>query len=149
MALLRTRISDRIAVCDGGKLLILENVGDDRDPNLTVRECLTNANPRTSATGRDTPGRVFEASSGLRSSVDTSDAHQRREDEFLIAIVDRLNSSASKREFASIAIVAPPRALGVMRAHYSDALLSRIRVELAQDLVHCPVSEIESRLFGR
>ena len=31
--------AEQIAVCDGSKLLLLENVGDDRYPNLKVREC--------------------------------------------------------------------------------------------------------------
>ncbi len=43
-------------------------------------------------------------------------------------------------------VVAPPRALGVLRKSYSPALRKAIRAEVDHDLVHLPIPEIEERL---
>lgn len=42
-------------------------------------------------------------------------------------------------------IVAPPRALGVLRKLYSPALRSAIRAEADQDLVKVPVGEMGAK----
>jgi protein required for attachment to host cells len=148
MTALKTKHADCIAVCDGGKALILENIGDDRFPSLRVRECRTSDLPRTSAVGRDAPGRVHQSASPARSAVEGSDTHQRGEDRFLSSIVEDLNRAAEDGQFEKIIIVAPPHVLGVMRPHYSKTLRGLIRAELAKDLAHRSVSDIEQQLFG-
>lgn len=44
-------------------------------------------------------------------------------------------------------MVAPPRALGMLRSAYSETLKNAIRAELDKDLVKMPVYEIEKRLL--
>jgi protein required for attachment to host cells len=46
----------------------------------------------------------------------------------------------------SIIIVAPPRAIGVLRQHYTHALKQAIREEIQKDYVRMPVYEIEKHL---
>jgi protein required for attachment to host cells len=43
-------------------------------------------------------------------------------------------------------LIAPPRALGVLRSAYSPALKGAVRAEIDKDLVAVPVHEIEKRL---
>jgi len=43
-------------------------------------------------------------------------------------------------------VVAPPRALGMLRPTYTHALKSAVRVELDKDFVKLPVHEIEKHL---
>ncbi len=45
-------------------------------------------------------------------------------------------------------MVAPPRALGMLRAAYSPALKSAIRAEVDKDFVKMPVHQIEKQLTG-
>ena len=139
---------DRIAVCDGGKALVLENIGDERFPSLRVRDSQINILPRTSAMGRERPGRVHQSANPARSSVEGTNLHERGEEVFLHSLVDQLNQAAEAGEFEHVVIVAPPHALGLMRPRYSGTLRKRIRTEVAEDLVHCSVSEIELHLFG-
>ena len=47
-----------------------------------------------------------------------------------------------------LTIAAPPRALGVLRAHYTQGLRGVIRHEVAHDYVKMPVHEIEKLLVG-
>ena len=45
-------------------------------------------------------------------------------------------------------MVAPPRALGMIRPAYSHALRGAVRAEVDKDLVKQPVHEIEKHLTG-
>ena len=47
-----------VVVCDGRKALILENVGDDRFPNLRCREEHDHPDPPTHELGTSGPGRA-------------------------------------------------------------------------------------------
>jgi protein required for attachment to host cells len=48
----------------------------------------------------------------------------------------------------SLILVAPPRALGVLRQTYSHNLRAAVRAEIDKDLVRLPVHEIEEHLAG-
>ena len=45
-------------------------------------------------------------------------------------------------------IVAPPRALGVLRRAYSPRLKAALKAEIDKDFVRTPIYEIEKQLFG-
>jgi protein required for attachment to host cells len=53
-----------------------------------------------------------------------------------------------EREAKSLILVAPPRALGVLRQALSTPLRSAVRGEIDKDLVKLPVYEIEKHLAG-
>jgi protein required for attachment to host cells len=148
MSRLKVNSGDWIVVCDGTKALILENVGDRVYPNLRVKEVRAQDDPRTSEQGADAPGRAFASVGGMRSSMDQTDWHTQSEDAFLKKLVDELNAVVLSGKLKALAIIAPPRALGVMRQAYSTALRSAVIAEFARDYVNVPVDEIERRLFG-
>ena len=52
-------------------------------------------------------------------------------------------------EAKSLIMVAPPRALGVMRQAYSHHLRNALRAEIDKDFVKLPVHEIEKHLAAR
>jgi protein required for attachment to host cells len=45
-------------------------------------------------------------------------------------------------------VVAPPRALGMIRPAYSQSLKGAVRAEVDKDFVKMPVHEIEKHLTG-
>jgi len=49
-------------------------------------------------------------------------------------------------EVKSLVIVAPPRALGVLRQAYSHILRAAVHAEIDKDLVRFPVHKIEKHL---
>ena len=57
-----------------------------------------------------------------------------------------LEAAVNSHQVKSLIIVAPPRALGVMRQHYGHALKGAVRAELDKDYVKMPVHEIEKHL---
>src|SRR4030081_2073577 len=76
MQKLKIRQGDWVIVCDGKKALILENVGDEKIPNLTTREVQEHADPKTSELGTDAPGRSFSSVGSGRSAVEQTDWHK-------------------------------------------------------------------------
>jgi protein required for attachment to host cells len=81
-----------------------------------------------------------------RSAVGQTDWHERNEQAFLENLAKRLDAKVSSGVIKSIVLIAPPRALGVLRSAYSPALKGAVRAEIDKDLVAVPVHEIEKRL---
>jgi protein required for attachment to host cells len=137
-----------VVVCDGAKALVLENVGDRKFPNLRTRETRQQEAAATHEIGSDAPGRAFQSVGTMRSAVEQTDWHRQNEDRFLSTLAQDLDRAATKGEFKSLLLVAPPRALGVLRKHYTPRLREVLRAEVERDYVKLPVAEIEHRLAG-
>lgn len=56
-------------------------------------------------------------------------------------------SAVSAGETTALTMVASPRALGMIRADYSDVMRKALRGEVGKDLVKLPVYEIEKQLL--
>jgi protein required for attachment to host cells len=83
-----------------------------------------------------------------RSAVEQTDWHNRAEHDFLVELAKHLDGAVAAGKVKSMIVVAPPRALGMIRPAYSHALRAAIRAELDKDLVKLPVYEIERHLTG-
>ncbi len=148
MTKIKLRHGEWVVVCDGAKALVLQNVGDEKFPNLQTREVLQQDDPPTHAQGTAPPGRV-QQSAGIgseRSAVEQTDWHDQAETAFLAKLMKRLDQAVTTGQTKSLIVVAPPRALGVIRQHYSHALRGALRAEIDKDLVKMPVHEIEKHL---
>jgi protein required for attachment to host cells len=139
---------DWIVVCDGRKALILENIGDRKFPNLHTREVKEHDVLMTHEQGTDVPGRLFASLGPARSAIEQADWHLAGERDFLKQLASELDVAVTSGKTRHVTIVAPPRALGMLRQAYSASLRAAVRTELAHDYVKLPVGEIEKRLFG-
>lgn len=137
-----------VVVCDGAKALVLENKGDAMFPNLQTREVHEQKNARTGEIGSDAPGRSHSSVGHGRSAVEQTDYHDLAEREFLVGLMGRLNAAIEAGETKSLIVVAPPRALGVIRQTYTHNLKHAVRKEIDKDFVKMPVHEIEKHLTG-
>jgi protein required for attachment to host cells len=140
------RHNEWVVVCDGAKALVLANVGDPDLPNLKTREVYQHKALATHELGTDAPGRSMSSSGHGRSAVSQTDWHDQEERSFLQDVAKRLDAELTAGQFKSLVVVAPPRALGVLRQAYSPALRQAIRAEIDKDLVKIPVHEIEKHL---
>src|SRR5262249_16482881 len=68
------------------------------------------------------------------------------EDRFLRKLADRLDAAVNAGQAKSLILIAPPRALGVLRQTYSHNLRAAVRAEIDKDFVKLPVHEIEKHL---
>jgi protein required for attachment to host cells len=137
-----------VVVCDGAKALVLENAGDIKFPNLKTVEVFEQKNPATHDLGSDKPGRSHSSVGHGRSSVEQTDWHDQAERSFLLQLIKHLDAALAAGKTKSIIMVAPPRALGVLRPAYSHALKAAVRAELDKDFVKLPLHQIEKQLTG-
>jgi protein required for attachment to host cells len=139
---------DWVVVCDGRKWLILENKGNAQRPNLVTREKRTDENPPTHEQGTDRPGRARASVGGARSAVGQTDWHIQGEQEFLTALAGRLDKAVKAGDVRGIVLVAPPKALGMIRPQLSAAVAALLRGQVDKDYTGLPVDQIERRLRG-
>jgi protein required for attachment to host cells len=146
MSKLKLHPGEWVVVCDGAKALVLENVGDEKFPNLKTREVYQQEDPATHEQGSDAPGRAFNSVGANRSAMDQTDWHTQSERRFLEKLAARLDAAVQAGEAKSLVIAAPPRALGALRQVYSSGLRQAVTAEIDKDLVKMPVHEIEKHL---
>jgi protein required for attachment to host cells len=135
-----------VVVCDGAKALILENAGDGKFPNLKTVQVLEHKDLPTHLLGTDKPGRTHNSAGHGSSAVTQTDWHDQSEQVFLTHLAQRLDGDVGAGKVKSMILVAPPRALGMIRHAYSQALRGAIRSEIDKDLVKHPVHDIEKHL---
>jgi protein required for attachment to host cells len=146
MTKLKIDQGDWIVVCDGGKALVLENVGDDKFPSFKTKEVYEQSDPKTSEQGTDAPGRSINSVGEMRSAVEQTDWHDQAERSFLAKLAGRLDAALNGGETKRLIMVAPPRALGIVRQAYTQHLRDALRAEIDKDLVKLPIHEIEKHL---
>ena len=137
-----------IFVTDGRKALFLRNDGDSDYPNLRLAHKWEAPVPAARDLRSDAPGRVFSSQPGSarRSSYDEGDGHEQAEAEFAEGIANFMNEHAPQEGSKQIILVAPPRALGVVRKHLDVDVSKRITAEIPKDLVKHPIPAIERLL---
>jgi protein required for attachment to host cells len=149
MAQLKVGTGAWVVVCDGRKILILENKGDDVYPDLRTVEHREQETPKTSELGTGAPGRSYSSVGHGRSAVEETDLHLEVEQTFLAGLAERLDRAILGHETRHLVVVAPPRALGFLRKAFSAHVRGAILAEIDKDLVAMPVGEIEAHLFGK
>jgi protein required for attachment to host cells len=135
-----------VVVCDGAKALILENNGDKQRPDLRTREVFEIDNPSTAKQGTDKPGRSHSSVGPGRSAVGQTDWHDQAEAKFLKDLTGKIHLAVHGGETRELVIVAPSRALGMIRKNYTPAIKEALREEIDKDLVKMPVDQIEKHL---
>ncbi|HXZ46401.1 MAG TPA: host attachment protein [Pseudolabrys sp.] len=148
MSALLIKHGEWVVVCDGAKALILENSGDIKFPNLKTLKVLEQKDLPTHALGTDVPGRAINSVGYTRSAVEQTDWHDQAERAFLGQLAQHLNDAVVAGKIKSLIVVAPPRALGMIRPAYSRTLKDAVRAEVDKDLVKMPVHQIEKHLTG-
>jgi len=148
MTKLKIKQGDWVIVCDGKKALVLENAGDEKFLNLKTREVFDHPDLKTHELGTDAPGRSFSSVGHGRSAVEQTDWHTQEEEKFLRQLASHLDAAVKAGQAKSLFMVAPPRALGVLRQAYSHNLRDALRAEVDKDFVKLPVHEIEKHLAG-
>jgi len=142
------RHGECVVVCDGAKALILENAGDTKFPNLKTVKVFEQKDLPTHMLGTDAPGRTNASLGNIRSAVEQTDWHDQSERAFLGHLAQHLDAAIGAGKIKSLILVAPPRALGMIRPAYSQALKGAVRAEVDKDFVKMPVHEIEKHLTG-
>jgi protein required for attachment to host cells len=150
-----------VLVADGRKLLFLRNAGDENQIDLRTeahdqredgkdRDYHTDA-PGTSAHGAGAAGRGIGAQGGGhvgRPVMEETDFHQLEEDRWVKEAADELKKRALRNDFEALVIVAPPKALGVLKKSLHKEVEKRLVFTINKEMSGRPLPDIEALLAG-
>lgn len=96
---------------------------------------------------QDRPPRSFDRVGAGRHAMDGGrNLHEAEEEKFLKRVADRVAQAHKRKQFAHLAIAAPPRALGLLRGYLPASVQASIRAELAKDLFNETAPVLRERL---
>jgi protein required for attachment to host cells len=124
----------------------MQNDGDVMGVDLKVRETMAQPNEPDRELGTGKPGKTHAANGTTGSAVQETDWHEQAETDFLKQIAFKLDDLIRDNDASNIVLVAPPRALGTLRANLSIEAQAVISAEIAKDYTNLPVDQIERRL---
>jgi protein required for attachment to host cells len=150
-----------VFVTDGRKMLFLRNHGDQNQLDLRTeahderqdrkdREIKTDG-PGTAAHAAGAAGRGIGAQGGGhmgRPAMEETDFHQQEEDRWIKDAADQLKRRALKNDFDALAIIAPPKALGVLRKELHKEVERRVVATFNKEMTDRPIPDIEDLLVG-
>ena len=150
-----------VFVTDGRKSLFLRNHGDENQLDLRTeahderedrkdREIKTDA-PGTAAHSAGVAGRGIGAIGGGhmgRPAMEETDFHQQEEDRWVKEAAEKLKARALRNDFEALAIIAPPKALGVLRKELHKEVERRVVATFNKEMTDRPIPDIEDLLVG-
>ncbi|MFL6735996.1 MAG: host attachment family protein [Sphingomonas sp.] len=150
-----------VLVADGTKVLFLRNHGDENQIDLRTeshdarqdrkdRYFHTDA-PGTAAHGAGAAGRGIGAMGGghvARPVMEETDFHQQEEDRWIKDAAEELKKRALRNDYDTLAIVAPPKALGVLKKSLHKEVEKRLLCTVNKEMSGRPIPDIEALLDG-
>jgi protein required for attachment to host cells len=137
-----------VLVADGRKMLFFRNHGDEEHIDLRTEAHDERVDAKDSDMRADAPGTNFQSVGFARSSYQETDSHQQAEDDWIKGAADELNKRALRNDFDALAIVAPPKALGVLRRELHKEVEKRLIYTINKTMSGRPVPDIEALLVN-
>jgi protein required for attachment to host cells len=143
------KIISWVVLADHQHLRVFQNDGPGRGlmPLQPYERTVHQAPSRDIVT--DGPGKGVSGAGGRRHAMQPkTDPHRDSGASFIADAVDMLSTASKQGEFDRLVVVAPPRALGEIRAVLSADLKRKLVGELAQDLTKSEVAVISEHVSG-
>lgn len=137
-----------VLVLDGRKMLFFRNHGDENQIDLRTEAHDEREERKDSEIKTDAPGVQAQSAGYGRSTMEETDFHQQEEDRWAKDAADELKKRALRNDFDALAIIAPPKALGVLRKQLHKEVERRIVLTLNKEMTDRPIPDIEELLVG-
>jgi protein required for attachment to host cells len=137
-----------VFVTDGCKMLFLRNHGDENQLDLRTEEHDRREDRKDHEIKTDAPGSSKQSFGWGRPALGETDFHQQGEDRWVKDAADRLKKRALRNDYDALAIVAPPRALGVLRKELHKEVERRVVATFNKEMTDRPIADIEDLLVG-
>jgi len=142
-----------VLVADGRKMLFFRNQGDEGQIDLRTeahdeREELKDRDLRTDAPGTAAVMGSSGGADAFRPRMEETDFHQQEEDRWIKEAADELKKRVLRNDFDALAIVAPPKALGVLRKNLHKEVEKRVVCTVNKEMSGRPIPDIEVLLVG-
>ena len=137
-----------VLVADGKKTLYLRNQGDRGMIDLRTESHDERADPMDREIKTDAPGTQGQRWGDGRPTMDEPDFHQQGEDRWVKDAAEELNRRALSNDYEALVVVAPPKALGVLRKKLHKEAERRIVLTVNKEMTDRPIPDIEELLVG-
>lgn len=137
-----------VLVADGRKMLFLRNHGDHNQLDLRTEAFDKRRDRKDSEIKTDAPGTQQQRFGDGRPAMDEVDFQQQDEDRWAKDAAEELNKRALQNDFEALAIIAPPKTLGIIRKEFHKEVERRIILTLNKEMTDRPIPDIEELLVG-
>jgi protein required for attachment to host cells len=136
-----------VLVADGRKMLFFRNHGDENQIDLRTEAHDARRYQRKDRDIKtDAPGTVKQSFGFGRSTYEEPDFQQQEEDRWIKDAADELKARVMRGDFDALAVVAPPKALGVLKKCLHKEVERRIVCTSNKEMSGRPVPDIEALL---
>ena len=137
-----------VLVADGRKMLFFRNHGDENQIDLRTEAHDEREDRKDREIKTDAPGTVQQSAGYGRSTYEETDFQQQEEDRWIKDAAEELKTRALRNDFDALAIVAPPKALGILRKELHKEVERRIICTVNKEMSGRPIPDIEALLKG-
>lgn len=138
-----------VLVADGRKMLFFRNHGDENQIDLRTEAHDEREDHKDSELKTDAPGAQSPRVGIGRDTMAETDFHQQEEDNWVKDAAEELKKRALRNDFDALAIIAPPKALGVLRKELHKEVERRVVLTLNKEMTDRPIPDIEELLVGQ
>jgi protein required for attachment to host cells len=138
-----------VLVADGRKMLFFRNKGDENHIDLRTESHDARRYQRKDREIKtDAPGAMKQSFGFGRSTYEEADFQQQEEDRWIKDAAEELKARVLRNDFDALAIVAPPKALGVLKKCLHKEVARRVVCTVNKEMSGRPVPDIEALLEG-
>jgi len=137
-----------VLVADGTKVLYLRNHGDENQIDLRTESHDQREERKDRDIKTDAPGTTKQSGGYGRSTYEETDFQQQEEDRWVKDAADELKARVLRNDFEALAIVAPPKALGILKKALHKEVEKRIVCTVNKEMSGRPIPDIEALLNG-
>jgi protein required for attachment to host cells len=137
-----------VLVADGRKMLFFRNHGDENQIDLRTEAHDERDDRKDREIKTDAPGGIHQSAGYGHSTYEETDFHQQEEDRWIKDAADELKARVLRGDFEALAIVAPPKALGVLKKCLHKEVERRIVCTVNKEMSGRPIPDIEALLNG-
>jgi len=137
-----------VLVADGTKVLFLRNHGDENQIDLRTEAHDQREDRKDREIKTDAPGTTKQSAGYGRSTYEEPDFQQQEEDRWIKDAAEDLKARALRNDFDALAIVAPPKALGILKKSLHKEVEKRIICTVNKEMSGRPIPDIEALLNG-
>jgi protein required for attachment to host cells len=138
-----------VLVADGRKMLFFRNRGDENQIDLRTEAHDARTDQRKDRDIKsDAPGTVKQSYGFGHSTYEEPDFQQQEEDRWIKDAADELKARALRGDFEALAIIAPPKALGVLKKCLHKEVERRLVCAVNKEMSGRPIPDIEALLDG-
>ena len=137
-----------VLVADGSKMLFFRNRGDESQIDLRTEAHDARYVRKDREIKTDAPGTTKQSMGYGRSTYEEADFQQQEEDRWIKDAAEELKARVLRNDFDALAVVAPPRALGVLKKSLHKEVQKRIVCTVNKEMSGRPIPDIEALLDG-